>query len=176
MHTHMCQKSSAQWAANFQAKALHSMNKLGLSPASCRHWWEEPRPGEGMWIICLAGGKQLSGLSWGNWKQTWPQQEFRQGITGAREEGRPGYTTILVLQLMSRVANPQDLSWSPAGGRGNNLLGQGLQSWSLKSFVSEGFWQQHSKSYLLNFPRWMLSLSSMGLLCLFPSSHWSGNN
>lgn len=112
------------------------------------------KAGQGMWIICWAGGKWLSGISWGAGNRPGPNRSSEQGmLTGAREEGRTGYTTVLSLQLVSTIANPLDLIWSPAGGRGSNLLGQGLQSWSLKSFVPEGFWQKRSKKLSADLPK-----------------------
>lgn len=96
-----------------------------------------------------------------SWKQTWPQQEewTRSDRPG---QGGGGCTTVLSLQLVNTISKPLDLIWSPAGGRGSNLLGQGLQSWSLKSFVSEGFWQQHSKKLSAELPKMDARLSFHG--------------
>lgn len=153
------------------------MNKLGLSPAGCRRWWEEPRPGQGMWIICWAGGKQLSGLSWGAGNRPGPNRSSEQGVlTGAREEERPSYTTVLSLQLMSTIGNPLDLIWSQQEVEVTTSLAKVCRADLWRILCQKDFGSSIPKSYLLNFPRWMLGLFSTGFLYLFSSSHWSGNN
>lgn len=97
-------------------------------------------------------------------------------INGVREEGWLATPQFLHCSWWAELPTLRTWADPQQEVQATTSLAKACRADLWRVLCQKDFGSSTPKSYLLNVPRWMLSLSSMGLLCLFPSSHWSGNN